>query len=418
MRGRTNNLTIGERVAWYRYRRGLSQEVLAGLIGRTADWLGKVENNRIELDRLSVIKSLAEVLDVPLGDLLGEPALLDWTSDSGTATVPALRAALMNYHALGPFSAGPDQEPPSVAALKKDVGALWDAYQNSRFGYVTGRLPDLLHRAQAAADHHDGDDQDHARRLLGLTYQLAATQLTKLGESDLAWIAADRGLGAVRPTGDPLITGSLFRSVGHALHATGRYAEAVRLTEDAAGYLEPHLTQATPELLSVYGTLFLSGSMAAARANDAATTRAFLAAADHAASQLGADANQPPVDRFRPDQRRHPPRSHRRRAGRPASRHRPRPACRHHRSTHGAPGTPRPRSRPRLQLLEPLRRRPSRATRRRTDGTRTGPPPLPQPPTRPHLDTPPARQAHRRTGRTGPATQGARLTATPSTLPR
>ncbi|WP_343448951.1 helix-turn-helix domain-containing protein [Micromonospora oryzae] len=291
MRGRTHNLTIGERVAWYRYRRGLSQEVLAGLIGRTADWLGKVENNRIELDRLSVIKSLAEVLDVTLGDLLGEPSLLDWTGDSGTATVPALRAALMNYRALGPFGGGTGAEPPSIAALKKEVGALWDAYQDSRFGYVTGRLPDLLDRAQAAADHHDGDDQDHARRLLGLAYQLAATQLTKLGESDLAWIAADRGLAAVRPTGDPLITGSLFRSVGHALHATGRYAEAVRLTEDAAGFLEPHLKHATPALLSVYGTLFLSGSMAAARANDAGTTRTFLAAADQAAGQLGADAN-------------------------------------------------------------------------------------------------------------------------------
>lgn len=287
MRGRTNNLTIGERVAWYRYRRGLSQEVLAGLIGRTADWLGKVENNRIELDRLSVIKSLAEVLDVSLGDLLGEPSLLDWTADSGTETVPALRAALMNYRALGPFGGGTESEPASVAVLRKEVGALWDAYQDSRFGYVTGRLPDLLHRARAAADHHDGEDQDQARRLLGLAYQLAATQLTKLGESDLAWIAADRGLAAVRPTGDPLITGSLFRSVGHALHATGRYAEAVRLTEDAAGYLEPHLKHATPALLSVYGTLFLSGSMAAARSSDAATTRAFLAAA----GQLGADAN-------------------------------------------------------------------------------------------------------------------------------
>jgi hypothetical protein len=125
----------------------------------------------------------------------------------------------------------------------------------------------------------------------GLTYQLAATQLTKLGESDLAWIAADRGLTAVRPTGDPVVTGSLFRSVGHALHSTGRYAEAVRLTEDAAGYLEPHLKQATPALLSVYGTLFLAGSMAAARANDAATTRAFLNTADHTAARLGSDGN-------------------------------------------------------------------------------------------------------------------------------
>ncbi|MFI1191853.1 helix-turn-helix domain-containing protein [Micromonospora sp. NPDC020750] len=291
MNGTTNHLTIGERVAWYRYRRGLSQEVLAGLIGRTADWLGKIENNRIELDRLSVIKSLAEVLDVSLGTLLGEPLLLDWTGESGNETVPALRAALMDYRALGPFPDGTDTAPPSVTVLKKEVGILWDAYQGSRFGYVTGCLPELLHRAQAAADHHDGDDRDQARRLLGLAYQLAATQLTKLGETDLAWIAADRGLTAVRSTGDPLITGSLFRSVGHALHATGRYTEAVRLTEDAAGYLEPHLKHATPALLSVYGTLFLSGSMAAARANDATTTRTFLAAADHAAGQLGADAN-------------------------------------------------------------------------------------------------------------------------------
>ncbi|GAA2190720.1 helix-turn-helix transcriptional regulator [Micromonospora lupini] len=292
MRGRTNNLTIGERVAWYRYRRGLSQEVLAGLIGRTADWLGKIENNRIELDRLSVITSLADVLDVSLGDLLGEPGLLDWNGDSGTTTVPALRAALTDYRAFGPLDSRTDAEPTSIAVLRNEVGVLWDAYQDSRFGYVTGRLPDLLRHAQTAADHHGGDDQDQARRLLGLVYQLVATQLTKLGETDLAWIAADRGLAAVRPMGDPVVTGSLFRSVGHALHATGRYAEAVRLTEDAAGYLEPHLKRATPALLSVYGTLFLSGAMAAARSNDAVTTRSFLAIADRAAGQLGADANQ------------------------------------------------------------------------------------------------------------------------------
>ncbi len=171
------------------------------------------------------------------------------------------------------------------------MSQLWDAYQDARFGYVTGRLPDLLHHAQAAADAYDGDDQEHARRLFGLAYQLAATQLTKLGEADLAWIAADRGLAAVRPIGDPIITGSLFRSVSHALHSTGRYAEAVRLAQDAAAYLEPHLTRPTPALLSVYGTLFLAGSMAAARANDDGTTRAFLGEAEQAATRLGADAN-------------------------------------------------------------------------------------------------------------------------------
>jgi hypothetical protein len=48
---------------------------------------------------------------------------------------------------------------------------------------------------------------------------------------------------------------------------------------------------ATPEYLSIYGTLFLAGSMAAARNKDRATTRTFLAEAEESAGRLGADAN-------------------------------------------------------------------------------------------------------------------------------
>src|SRR3954453_6405036 len=43
VRGMTDDMTIGRRVAFYRRRRGLSQEVLAGLVGKTAEWLRKVE---------------------------------------------------------------------------------------------------------------------------------------------------------------------------------------------------------------------------------------------------------------------------------------------------------------------------------------------------------------------------------------
>jgi transcriptional regulator with XRE-family HTH domain len=292
MRGTMQNLTNGERVAWYRRRRGLSQDVLAGLVGRTPDWLGKIENNRIELDRLSVIKSLADVLDVALGDLLAEPSLLDWSSETSLETVPALRTALMDYRgitALGPL--GMETEAPNLAELREETAGLWDAYQSSRFGLVTSRLPSLLKHAQAATNELDGDEQDDARRLLGLTYQLATTQLTKLGETDLAWIAAERGLAAVRSLEDPVVTGSLFRSVGHALTSTGRYQDAIRLTRDAAGYLDQHMSKPSPALLSVYGTLLLAGSIAAARSNDGATARDFLGIADETATRLGRDAN-------------------------------------------------------------------------------------------------------------------------------
>ena len=49
MRGMTEKMTIGERIAFYRRRRGQSQLVLAGLVGRTEDWLSRVETRVIAL---------------------------------------------------------------------------------------------------------------------------------------------------------------------------------------------------------------------------------------------------------------------------------------------------------------------------------------------------------------------------------
>jgi transcriptional regulator with XRE-family HTH domain len=221
MRGMTDNLTIGERVAWYRRRRGMSQEVLAGLIGRTADWLQKAENNRIELDRLSVIRSLAEVLDVSIGDLIGEPTLLDWTADSRTRTVPALRAALMDYSQLSPLLANDATagNPSMPDQLAQRVAAIFDAYQQSRFGYVTSQAPGLLRDAATATRTADGDAVIRTNELLALSYQATASVLTKLGEADLAWIAAERGLAAAENSGSLVILGSLFRSVSHTLLA-------------------------------------------------------------------------------------------------------------------------------------------------------------------------------------------------------
>ncbi|MFF0107380.1 helix-turn-helix domain-containing protein [Streptomyces hirsutus] len=288
----TENLTIGERVAWYRRRRGLSQEVLAGLVGRTTDWLSKAENNRIELDRLSVITSLAGALDVSLGDLLAEPTLMEWSNDSGRRTVPALREALMDYKQLTPLL-GPatDDEPPALIDLRANVEEILDAYQASRYGFATRRLPLVLPDALAAARAYSGRKGEEAHALLALTYQGAAMVLGKVGESELAWIAADRGLAAAQHSGQSAVTGSLFRAVAHCLLATGRFVPAVQLVNDAAAVMQPGLATANDEYLSVYGTLFLAGAMAAARAEDRATTQTFLREADEAAQRLGADAN-------------------------------------------------------------------------------------------------------------------------------
>ncbi|MEU3406404.1 helix-turn-helix transcriptional regulator [Streptomyces sp. NPDC006670] len=288
----TANLTIGERVAWYRRRRGLPQEVLAGLVGRSTDWLSKAENNRIELDRLSVITSLADALDVSLGDLLAEPTLMEWSADSGRRTVPGLRAALMDYKQLTPLlGCAPCEEPPALQDLRSHVGEVLDAYQASRYGFAARRLPLLLADAHAACRAYSGHKGEEAHALLALAYHGAASVLGKVGETEMAWIAADRGLAAAQHSGRSEVTGSLFRAVTHCLLAAGRFAAAIQLVHDAASAMRTDLDAASGEDVSVYGSLFLTGAMAAARAEDRATAQGFLAQADKAAQRLGADAN-------------------------------------------------------------------------------------------------------------------------------
>jgi transcriptional regulator with XRE-family HTH domain len=64
-------MPIGERIAIYRRRRGLTQLVLAGLIGRSESWLSQVERGIRPIDRLSVLIDIAHVLKVNVTDLTG-----------------------------------------------------------------------------------------------------------------------------------------------------------------------------------------------------------------------------------------------------------------------------------------------------------------------------------------------------------
>lgn len=199
---------------------------------------------------------------------------------------------MTDYRQLTPILRDANRpEPPALDALERDVAAVFDAYQASRYGYVTARTPLLLAYALRSADGFDGDAGLRAQALLAMTYQAAASILTKLGEADLAWYASDRGLAAAQRSGHEAVTGSLFRSVTHTLLATGRYRAAVQLTTAAADYLAPALPQADDRMLSVYGSLFLAGAMASSRMDDRETTRDFLTAAGDTARRLGGDAN-------------------------------------------------------------------------------------------------------------------------------
>jgi len=64
-------LTVGERVlpasAW------LAQATLAGLAGRSEDWLSKIERGEREIRRLDLLVEVAASATGDAGDLHGEP---------------------------------------------------------------------------------------------------------------------------------------------------------------------------------------------------------------------------------------------------------------------------------------------------------------------------------------------------------
>ncbi|WP_067973022.1 helix-turn-helix domain-containing protein [Nocardiopsis trehalosi] len=283
-------LSPGQRVAWYRLRRGMSQEVLAGLVGRTTDWLSKIENDRAALDRLTVIRALADALQVSVLDLIDQSS--DEHQKQSDTEVERVRSALLDYRHLSSLLAGTDEaEAPSLSAMRSDVNDVMSAYQASNYSRVLRRLPELLTNAQTASRTYTGEQAAMANTLLALAGQATAMILTKVGESDLAWIAAQRGLEAAEKTGDPVVIGSLFRSAVHSLHSHGQPATAAQMTKRAADYLHDRLDGSDVRLLSVYGTLLLPGAVAAARAGDRATARTYLDEADRAARRLGTDAN-------------------------------------------------------------------------------------------------------------------------------
>jgi transcriptional regulator with XRE-family HTH domain len=133
-------MPVGERIAIYRRRRGLSQLALANMVGRSEAWLSQVERGIRHVDRLSVIIRLAQVLRVTVEDLVGQPLSLAPNGGAECRAIPALRAALTDYEVipttLGTVTrdAGPVRELPSLQRNVDQANRLYQAahYEEAR----------------------------------------------------------------------------------------------------------------------------------------------------------------------------------------------------------------------------------------------------------------------------------------------
>jgi len=289
MRGAGDQFSVGDRIAFYRRRRGLTQRVLAQLVGRSEDWLSKIERNEREIRRLDVLGELAKALRVSVGDLLGQPVLVEDTHPRED-DIPAIRDALMSHRRLSRTLFGKKAgDAVAVEPVVNYCDHAWTDYQRGQLGRVIAALPSLIKSVQVLEE-HAGKDQ-RSWLVSARVHHLAASTLAKIGEADLAWISAERAMSAAERSGEPLALASAARAGTHALLAVGRYDDAMNLGQTAVDWLETQIKDDDPAALSIAGMLYLRTAIASARRQDRSTTDALLAEAADVAARLGRDAN-------------------------------------------------------------------------------------------------------------------------------
>ncbi|NBE84669.1 helix-turn-helix domain-containing protein [Micromonospora rubida] len=280
-----NELPIGRRVAELRINRGMNQQVFADRVGKSKSWVDKVERGVRTLDRLSVIETVAAALGVAPTVLLAGKAQRGPAADTDTGSaVERVREALARYDVPRLGSDGPPAS--SLRQLDGQVGYAWTAYRNGHHAQVLRMLPDLLGDSRRA--YHVQTDDPAAADLPVRVYRLAAQVLAKLGEADLAWLAADRAMTAA--AGDPRRAALAAVSLAQALRALrrGRLAMAAAAAATAAHRLDLAPARAfLPEEPALTGTLLTEAALAAAACGAAAATAEFTERAAHLATAHG-----------------------------------------------------------------------------------------------------------------------------------
>ncbi|WDZ83754.1 helix-turn-helix domain-containing protein [Micromonospora cathayae] len=271
------DLPIGRRVAQLRARRGMSQQVFADRIGRSKSWVDKVERGVRTLDRLAMIETVAAALGVAPAVLLGRR--VPRTPATGTpAAVERVREALADYD--GPV--GRDW-PSSVAELDRQTRYAQTAYRHAHHAQVLRMLPGLLAAARHAGRPTPTADAWPVGPLLVRVYALTAGLLVKLGEPQLAWLAADRAFGTAG--GHPRLTGYAAVPLAQAFRALNRGRLALGAATSAVRGLDPTPGRdASPEQLALAGTLLAEAAIAAATSGDPTTAHSLTDRAAHLAA--------------------------------------------------------------------------------------------------------------------------------------
>jgi transcriptional regulator with XRE-family HTH domain len=280
-------MSIGERLAWLREARELTQEQLAERAGVHVDTIRKLEQGRRDSARMATYQKLASGLDVELGRLLGQATMTHQLPEGGGLL--ALRNAVQDLAGLpGVPGNGIDEDAPTLAELKATFTKAQARYQKGLFTELTGTLPGLVNDLRAAA--REASTAEHVEAVWSMsaaTYIIAADLAAQLGHTDLAYLAVERALHASQRASDPLREALAVSTLSLVLLRQGRWDQAHDLAVRKAAEVEPRFSSTNREQLAMYGLLLLSGAVPASRAKQGGAATELVKQARAAATLSG-----------------------------------------------------------------------------------------------------------------------------------
>ncbi|MER7167013.1 helix-turn-helix domain-containing protein [Micromonospora sp. NPDC000207] len=280
-----NSVPIGRRVAYWRARRNLSQQLFADRIGKSKSWVDKVERGVRRLDKWSVLADIADALRIDVGQLVTAAQGVSQTTAEAPPEVEQIRDVLTRYDDVDTTA----HRPTTTGDLRKATAHAWLALQHGQLDRLLTDLPRLIVDTQR---HRCMVNAGESALLMSQAYQITAALLRKVGEPHLAWVAADRAIAVSAATDDPLLAARAAVPLGGVVREMGQPRRGFELCVTVAHRLAPpDPLNANPEHLSVYGSLLLQAAMAAATLGDDQAVSELTEQAADAADRVGEGRN-------------------------------------------------------------------------------------------------------------------------------
>jgi transcriptional regulator with XRE-family HTH domain len=261
---------IGARIRRYRRTRGMSLDQAAGLAGISKPYLSRLERGERSIDSRALLNQIGSALEVSISDLIGQPYRpRDRDHAEAQSGVHGTRLALLD-------PSGPTRSAEEIAAIIGNLDQLMNSCDLVEQAQV---IPDLLRWTQQSA--MDVGSVEAYKRVVIASY--VATFFTRnLGESDLAWMAADRMRNAAEETCDQATLGFAAYAQAHALASAG----ALRRAADTAIAAADDTTRSGAEDLAARGSCLLVAAATTATLGDVDAARTQLNDAAKLAERL------------------------------------------------------------------------------------------------------------------------------------